>query len=804
MTKTARNGLTLAAVFLSSLLIVLLTSLLYKAFSFSLYEALVWVLFAALSALLFFLPRWVKKEYPSKTFRMKSLTHFFAEFSKPETRVLLYRKALAFFLFILFLTRFYDTDADYLQNVVSCQSDFMAPWEVGVGAILSNWWIGALLFLLIAEFHPTLVFQTVERFLCGPIVFLCLCFFPQIAQGIDGNIAASPFSVRALFMALELGTMLAFVFDRWRRDPSLRIDKETGYALLVSAILIFLATINDYLPMNLFGEHIGSLSSPMKFNLAHRIWIYLCFLLPVLYYVLLYPFDKEHRKAFLFFLAAAVFFSYAAVRRRQTFLHIENAPLHLCNTAMYIMPFTLVFSNYFLFYFTMFVNVIGAFLAMLMPNYASTIPILSSNAMEFFINHLYATFMPILIILLGIYERPKMKYFLYSMIGFLGYFILVAFLDIYYDGVASLGLDFFFLNSDFISDKLGSWALNIFHQTVKIESGGHTFLFRPLYLTLFYLIYVGLSFVMWYVYDVLFLALDELALLRVRETERKKGREAYLLSQKEEGVMRESKERTERKASLVLSQVSKTYPGSKEEAIQDVSLSLEGGKIYGFLGKNGAGKSTLIKAIVGIHSFDKGSISVCGFDIRNEPIDAKLCLGYVPDSYALYENLTGRQYIHYIATIYRVGKREMEERSEALVRKLELTDAYDQPIRSYSHGMKQKITIIGALVHEPKIWILDEPMTGLDPSSIYQIKETMRDYAHQGNLVFFSSHIIDVVENLCDEIIIIRKGRIIEQKPRKEYEEEHIDLEQRFLTITADSDTEAKLLIRQEENERKC
>jgi ABC-2 type transport system ATP-binding protein len=697
-------------------------------------------------------------------------------------------------MLIVFMARFYDTDKDYLQDVVKCQSDFMAPWEVGIGALLSNWWNGALIFILICEFFPSDLFKAVVRFVSGFIVLLSLCFFPQIAQGIVGNLNGGT-SVRAILMAVELGMMASFVFDRWRVEHFLKLDKKTRYSVIVGTIVLLMCTIGDYLPANLFGTHIGSLSGPYNFNMAHRIWLYLFFILPVVYYNLLYPFDKDHRRAFLFFISFAVFFSYAAVRRRQTFMYIYNAPLHLCNTAMYIMPFTLAFSNYFLFYFTMFVNVIGAFLAMMMPNYASSIPILSSNAIEFFTNHLYAAFMPVLIILLGIYQRPKIKYFFYSMIGFLLYFVTVAFINIYYDAVANLGLDFFFLNSSFISDKLGAWAQNIFNDSTNIQVGKYTLVLRPLYLFLYYLIYVGLSLGMWYVYEMLFLALDQLTILRVRRAEEKNGRTVYMLTQEEEKeTMTTILKYRETQARVDIEGLTKTYPGGTKPAVKDFTVHLRGGKIYGFLGKNGAGKSTLIKAIVGIHSFEKGTILVCGFDVVYEPIKAKLCLGYVPDNYALYENLTGRQYIQYIASIYKVSKANMEERASDLVKRLELTEVYDQPISSYSHGMKQKITIIGALVHAPKIWILDEPMTGLDPASIFQIKETMREYAKKGNIVFFSSHIIDVVKNLCDNIIIIKDGQLVEQKDMADYEKNNIDLEQHFLEVTADSQSEADYL----------
>lgn len=251
---------------------------------------------------------------------------------------------------------------------------------------------------------------------------------------------------------------------------------------------------------------------------------------------------------------------------------------------------------------------------------------------------------------------------------------------------------------------------------------------------------------------------------------------------------------------LRVDHLAKKYHGSDVFTVKDFSMNLEGGRIYGFLGKNGAGKSTIIKSIVGIHGFEKGSVTVCGHDVMNEPLLTKKDIGFVPDNYALYENLTGRQYINYIADLYGVSKTDRIEREESLVKRIELVERYDKPMKTYSHGMKQKITIIAALIHEPKVWILDEPMTGLDPNSIYQIKECMREHAKKGNIVFFSSHIIDVVKNLCDNVIIIKHGDLVKQIDLDANPEEREELEKTFLILTSDNQEETKVLL--EENSK--
>ena len=226
---------------------------------------------------------------------------------------------------------------------------------------------------------------------------------------------------------------------------------------------------------------------------------------------------------------------------------------------------------------------------------------------------------------------------------------------------------------------------------------------------------------------------------------------------------------------------SKKYGNNKNYSVEDANLEVFGGEIFGFLGPNGAGKSTIIKSTVGIQSITEGNIEICGYDVTRQPVMAKRQIGFVPDHYALYENLTGREYINYIADIYEVSQEERNQRIEKYVKLFELDNKIDNKIETYSHGMKQKITIMAALVHNPKVWILDEPLTGLDPNSIYQVKECMKQHAAKGNIVFFSSHIIDIVEKLCGRIAIIKKGHIRCVKKLSEIESTGISLEQFYL-----------------------
>jgi len=196
-------------------------------------------------------------------------------------------------------------------------------------------------------------------------------------------------------------------------------------------------------------------------------------------------------------------------------------------------------------------------------------------------------------------------------------------------------------------------------------------------------------------------------------------------------------------------------------AVEGLDLAVRNGEIFGFLGPNGAGKTTTIRMIAGLLRPDAGAVLVDGVDVRREPIRAKRQLAYVPDSPDVYEKLTGAQFVNFVADAYRVPREERTRRTTELATAFELTEALGDLIESYSHGMRQKIVLLAALVHAPRIWILDEPLVGLDPRSAFTLKSMMRAHADAGNTVFFSTHILEVAEKLCDRVGIIVHGRLI-------------------------------------------
>ena len=212
---------------------------------------------------------------------------------------------------------------------------------------------------------------------------------------------------------------------------------------------------------------------------------------------------------------------------------------------------------------------------------------------------------------------------------------------------------------------------------------------------------------------------------------------------------------------ISIKNVSKSYSKGTVKAVDDVSLEVRNGEIFGFLGPNGAGKTTTIKMIAGVLPIDSGSISVNGYDIVASPIQAKQSLGLVPDTNDIYDRLTGIEYLNFIADIYHVSKSERVEGINKYLEMFEIKDAAKELIRSYSHGMKQKLILAGALLHSPQLWILDEPMTGLDPKSAHLLKQEMRTHCDKGNTVFFSTHVLEVAEKICDRLAIIKGGKIV-------------------------------------------
>ena len=217
---------------------------------------------------------------------------------------------------------------------------------------------------------------------------------------------------------------------------------------------------------------------------------------------------------------------------------------------------------------------------------------------------------------------------------------------------------------------------------------------------------------------------------------------------------------------IEIENVSKKYGDKK--ALENISFEVKDGEIFGFIGHNGAGKTTLIKAICGIHDFDKGTILINGKSIKKDPIACKKEMAYVPDDPELYEDMKAIDFINFVCDMYDVSSTTREKNIKRFAKMFNIENELNNTIKSFSHGMKQKVALIAALAHEPKVLIMDEPFVGLDPKAIFDLKEVMRGMVENGKTIFFSTHILDVAEKLCTRVAIVKKGRIVEIGSMKE------------------------------------
>ncbi|MDD3339817.1 MAG: ABC transporter ATP-binding protein [Lachnospiraceae bacterium] len=236
---------------------------------------------------------------------------------------------------------------------------------------------------------------------------------------------------------------------------------------------------------------------------------------------------------------------------------------------------------------------------------------------------------------------------------------------------------------------------------------------------------------------------------------------------------------------LEIRDFSKTYSGGKRAA-EHITLTIEDGDIYGFIGHNGAGKSTTIRAVVGVLDFTEGDIFIDGHSVKKEPMECKKVTAYIPDNPDLYEHLTGIQYLNFVADIFGISAKEREERIRRYGDMFEITSSLGDLISSYSHGMKQKVTVISALIHEPKLMVMDEPFVGLDPKAALDLKNVMRELCKKGSSIFFSTHVLEVAQKLCNKIAIIKEGKIV-TAGRMEDLVQNQSLEDVFMEVVEDA-----------------
>ena len=537
-------------------------------------------------------------------------------------------------------------------------------------------------------------------------------------------------------------------------------------------VLVILALLVAFFPQGALQVFFGPYDGVTKdFTLIHRICLYANVAFFALSLIGMKGQPLDVKRAFLVIASFSGFSQYFYEQR----LGYSGLPLHLCNTAVILVFIAYTFKLNGLFYFSFFVNVLGAFFATVLPEVSADA--FNHVSVHYWYNHIHALVTPLLGIGLGVYKRPNLK-MMYKAIGvFTCYFLVVIFLNAWFNNYQSV--DYFFTYGDFFTSK-AAFLVPIKNGFVfKFSIGDLTFKFYWLIQLMIYVGFIGLMFITWLLYDYAFKISDEhKKVMLVRD---ESYRQLYELKKLMNG--RDLSEPLDEEFSnmIKIEHFTKRYSGSNKLSVDDFNLVINDGEVFGFLGHNGAGKSTTIKSMVGIQTITNGNIIIDGYDITKQPLEAKLRIGYVSDNHAVYEKLTGREYINYVADLYLVSKEDRDARIEKYTKMFNLTDAIDREIKGYSHGMKQKLVVIASLIHNPKVWILDEPLTGLDPTSAYQIKECMREHANNGNIVFFSSHVIEVVEKICDRICIIQKGKLVGVYDLKKLAEEGTTLEELYM-----------------------
>lgn len=644
-------------------------------------------------------------------------------------------------------------------------------------------WLSAALVLL-AAMHRFTAFATVEsilKWVGTPVAFVNCVMIKWNLQGIIGESTTALAYAQAIAYALYSALFLGLCVMVWCKNHRVCWNAKRfglGLGWLLAAVAV---SFQPYSFIALFGPakeyvKIGA------FTVFHRMMIYGAMLFLIALFILLRKMDKKIIRHVLLYVSLSSLFIFLFNYTGDAFAQADYLPLALplglSQLVMLALPFCLLFRVRWICYFTFFFNTVSAFSAMLMPGYSVETNLFDPALVVFWVNQICAFGLPWLMIALRVFGRPNRKHFFKSLVAFSLYFVLILFLNAWF---SNHGTADFFINSHGIVSKLGKWVEGTQQYEFSFAIGQLQFTFYPLFQALYIVFYVLFTVFAWFLYLRCFSIADFYVDIFGRSRKIKVDRLA--LKSQLNGRSMEDPLYMQETELLVLDRVCKRYGLSPMYAVKDANLTVRGGEIFGFLGPNGAGKSTIIKSIVGIQPITSGQIRVCGYDTMRQPVEAKRQLGFVPDHYELYENLTGREYINYIADLYRVSAEERTERIDHYVSLFRLEGAFDNPMKTYSHGMKQKIAIMAALVHNPKIWILDEPLTGLDPDSIFQVKECMKQHAKEGNIVFFSSHIIDVVERICDRIAIIRKGEILTCRTMKEIEESGIGLENFYMQM---------------------
>ncbi|NCB48063.1 MAG: ATP-binding cassette domain-containing protein [Clostridia bacterium] len=707
------------------------------------------------------------------------LLFFTKKFSSKATIVL---KVLSILFAVVYSVRL--VTSDKFDDILMLNCSYMSPFLVAFMLFLKGFTLVCVMITALTSFYKCKTTENILKYLVPIISILNIIFFYQNVQAFFGASEVDLISFRSLQFAVE--TVLMATISIYYFISSIKTFKNKSFLKdIFNALGIFTLLFIAVLPVSFFNILFGTFGDEADgFTSTHRMTLYFCVAIFFVIYFALRNRKKNEKELALVYMATACLIQFCYTININN-LSFTNLPFHICNTAVFLIFIAYVFRVKSIFYFTLLVNVIGGMFAMVLPDTSGSLFMWYN--VRFWYNHIYITILPVLGVVLNVYERPNLKMMIKAIGIFSIYFVSMIFVNAYVNSFASV--DYFFLEGNAISKHasfLELWRIN-FNLTVVVNNTAYTT--HWLYDIFLYFGYIILMFIIWLLYTNIFKVQDhyaEVSLLRkIDRLEEKQTRKKLFGNMNKPLNIRSKK-------MVNISHFTKKYPSSKVKAVDDFSLKVKEGEVFGFLGHNGSGKSTLIKSMVGIQSITSGKIEICGFDIQKQPLQAKALIGYVSDNHSVYEHLTGREYVNYIADLYNVSKEKRTQIIEKYINLFNLKDAFDNPIKSYSHGMKQKVVVIAALVHEPKVWILDEPLTGLDPTSAFQIKECMREHANKNNIVFFSSHVIEIVEKICDRIAIIKKGKLQGVYDMEQLKKEKVDLEDLYMSFISPKDEEIK------------
>ena len=667
-------------------------------------------------------------------------------------------------------------------------SVFSSRWEAFLLLLLV--WANFIIFgtITTATFYNSKTLRLYNLFYTPVVLLLDIVFYNKYIFAIcGGSEEYLLMKSLTLFFEILVGVLFVAVNFKYEKEYGLKTINLTKQ-IVMDMILMSLVLIIFFVPSsffwNLFGQYKGK--EPKDFNPEHIAIMAVYGVLMLISCIYLRKRDELSKYALLGVLSASLFSMY--FHTYYVYLNpLTSVPAHICNTAAILLPIGIFGKKRGIFYFTYFMNTIGALFAVMMPNDGN---FFEPGVIEYWNNHGMDIIIPLMGVALGLFRRPSFKDMVKALGIFSLYFIFVQIIGMLANKnctpMVNYNVDYFFLYGTKMSDIsfMRTFVNKLKSQYIySFEYKENTYFIYYAYSLVFYAGFISFSFLGWYMYDRIYLLSEDIKLLRFKTKTKK---EKIGKTSKEE-VLR-IKELMGGKAMINISHFSKKYGSAKDYSVKDFSLTIEDGDVFGFIGHNGAGKSTVIKSLVGIQSITEGKIEICGYDIEKYPLEAKLNIGYVSDNHAVYEKLTGREYIDYVADLYQVPKEVRNERIDFYSKMFGLTDALDREAKSYSHGMKQKLVVISSLIHDPKVWVLDEPLTGLDPTSSYQIKECMKHHAEKGNIVFFSTHVIEVIEKLCTKICIISHGKLMGVYKIEDLKRDGISLESLYLKYVVSDD----------------